>query len=216
MTYLNNKIKNDNTVLEVLNVNKLQNRSITDGNIWTLDNTFFSKKIRLFLVINFKTDAILGYILHQDVIGDDIIIELYQKLLECYRDNNPIVIHSDTESAFTSEKVQKFLNDQDPKIEISLTKGEKRQNQVSESLNERIKTLVTKSLITKEVKGLREWRKNLPNKMKHLSINSKSRNTEFRRLLFKSQFFKQRKIDAIMNPISEYNRTEFTFWKAKA
>lgn len=63
------------------------------------------------MVINLKTRAILGYILHQDVLGDDIIIELYHKILECYQDNNPIIIHSDTEPASTSEKVQEFLND---------------------------------------------------------------------------------------------------------
>ena len=80
--------------------------------------------------------------------------------------------------------MQKFLNNQEPKIEVSLTLGNKHQNQVSESINERIKTF------TKDIKAFKEWRKTVPNKFKYLTINNKSRNTEFRRLLFKSQFFK--------------------------
>lgn len=193
-----------------IKVNLLENRYVTDGNIWTVDETIFNNTTKLFLVINLKTRAILGYILYQDTLGDDNIIELYSKLLNCYNNNNPIIIHSDTEPAFTSKKVELFLKNQEPKIEVSITLGRKNQNQVSESINDRIKTLVTKVLISKDTKGLREWRKSLPEKMKSLSINSKSKNAEFRKLLFRSQFFQQKKIDAIINAIYQYNKTEFT------
>jgi hypothetical protein len=46
------------------------------------------------MVVNLKTGAILDSILHQDILRDEIILELYQKILECYQDNNPIIIHS--------------------------------------------------------------------------------------------------------------------------
>ena len=46
--------------------------------------------------------------------------------------------------------------------------------------------------------------------MKYLSINNKSRNNEFRQLLFQSQFFKQKKIGTTMSVISQYNQKEFT------
>jgi fructose-bisphosphate aldolase class 1 len=73
-----------------------------------------------------------------------------------------------------------------------------KQNQVSESINERIKTLVTKKLITQDNKALRNWRKTLPNKYKFLKIIDKCRNFEFRKLLFNSEFFEQNKINAII------------------
>ena len=40
--------------------------------------------------------------------------------------------------------MQKFLNNQEPKIEVSLTLENKHQNQVSKSINERIKTVPNK------------------------------------------------------------------------
>lgn len=120
----------------------------------------------------------------------------------------PVLIHSDSEPAFSSKKIRTFL--QESNIELFLTLGNKNQNQVSESINERIKTLVTKGLITKNTEALREWRKNVPSKLKHLTINNKSRNTEFHQLLFHSQLFKQEKINAITDAISQYNQTEFT------
>jgi len=57
---------------------------------------------------------------------------------------------------------------------------------------------------------LRIWHKTILNKFKFLKINNKSRNTEFRRPLFNSEFFKQKKIKVIINAISQYNQTEFT------
>ena len=95
----------------------------------------------VFIVVNWKTWAILRYIYF---LNNDTIIELYHKILESYNNNSPIIINSDTKPAFTTEKVQEFLNKQELKINVSLTLEEKHQNQVSESINERIKTLVIK------------------------------------------------------------------------
>lgn len=81
---------------------------------------------------------------------------------------------------------------------------------MSESINERIKTLVTKKLIMQDTRALRCWRKTIPNKYKFLKIREKSRNPEFRKLLFNSEFFEQNKIKAINHAISEYNQTDFT------
>lgn len=43
---------------------------------------------------------------------------------------------------------------------------------MSESINERIKILVTKKLITQDSRALRYWRKTIPNKYKFLEILS--------------------------------------------
>lgn len=56
-------IKKDKDKDIVLKVNKLQNRYVTDGKIWTVDETLGSEKISLFLLTNLKTRTILGYIL---------------------------------------------------------------------------------------------------------------------------------------------------------
>lgn len=57
-------------------VNLLENRYVTDGNIWSADETIFNSETALFLVVNNQTRAILGYILHTDCKHEDLILEL--------------------------------------------------------------------------------------------------------------------------------------------
>lgn len=130
----------------------LKNRYVTDGNIWTIDKTILNVNTKLFMIINLKTRAILGYILHQNILNEKLIIGLYQKLFNQY--NNPIAIHSDMEPAFSSTLVRNFLKKEG--VEISSTIGAKNQNQVSESINERIKALLTLKLVEKDSKSLRD------------------------------------------------------------
>lgn len=116
--------------------------------------------------------------------------------------------HSDADPLFRSEKILKFLDTE--KIKLSSTIGSKNQNQVSESINEKIKALVTKFLIEKDSKMLREWRKSVPTELKNLSINNKIRNKKYRILLFKSEYFRKKRFQAISIVISEYNKRDFT------
>lgn len=192
----------------IFQVNKLQN----NGNIWTVDETIFNPDTKLFMAVNLKTRHILGYILNQDKIESDLLIEFYSQMFENYSNNCPVVIHSDNEPAFINEKVKKFLSSQEPKVEVSSTLGGKHQNQVSEAINESIKALITKICIrdSNNAKGFKEWRQTIPKELKYLSTNAKSKNIQFRKLLFQSNFFKQNKINLIKSVLSEYNQTEFT------
>ena len=79
-------------------------------------------------------------------------------------------------------------------IKQSFTLDNKNQNPVSELINKRTKALVTTKLIIKKTKALRNWRKTVPNKFKYLKIFNKSRNVEFSKLLFHSDFFEQKKL----------------------
>ena len=47
------------------------------------------------------------------------------------------------------------------------------------------------------------------NKFKYIKISNKSTNIEFYKLLFNSDFFEQKKLEAITDTISHYNQTEF-------
>ena len=149
------------------------------------------------------TRAILGYILHQNYLNDDIVIELYHQILKDYKINNPIVRNSERGAAFSSDKVLDFLKTKE--VEISLTLD---QNQVSESIHERIQALVTLKLIQKDSRQLRNWRKTVPKKLKLMSNTNKSRNQEFRQLLFESEYFQQKRFETIPNAISESNKVE--------
>jgi hypothetical protein len=42
-----------------INTNLLENRYVTDGNVWTVDETIFNDETKLFLVVSLKTRAIL-------------------------------------------------------------------------------------------------------------------------------------------------------------
>lgn len=133
---------------------------------------------------------------------------MYEEIFSNNSVNNPIVIHSDNDPTFSSQSLLDFLSSK--RVKVSFTLANKNQNQVSESINERIKTLVTKKLITQDNKVLRNWRKTVPKKYKYLKIVDKSRNVEFRKLLFNSEFFEQKKIKAITDAVSEFNQVDFT------
>lgn len=97
----------------LLKVNKLQNRYVTNGNIWSVDETFFSKEICLFLVINLKTRAILGYILGHKTVTSYYIVELYKKILFNYKiDQKPHFVHFDLKDEYykKEEKIRRIIN----------------------------------------------------------------------------------------------------------
>lgn len=78
------------------------------------------------------------------------------------------------------------------------------------AIQEKIKSLVTLQLIQKDSRALRKWRKNVPKSLKVMSHTEKSKNDEFQRLLFESEYFQQNQWEAVSNAISEYNQIELT------
>ena len=56
-------------------------------------------------------------------------------------------------------------------------------------------------MITNQTKGLRDWGKTVPDKFKYLKISNKSKNVEFHKLLFNSDFFEQKKLESITDAI---------------
>lgn len=197
------KMKSNKIIESYIEVNLLENRYVTDGDIWTVDETIFNSETMLYLVINIKTRAILGYILHNDCKNDDLIIELYEKILQQYKFNKPVFVHSDTEPEFTSKKVREYLDKKG--IKVSTTKGKKNQNQLSESINEQIKMLTTLVLLEKETSDFKNWRKNLNPKFKNLRKVIRAKSTEFRKELFKSNYFTKCRLKAIPDAIKRFN-----------
>lgn len=193
----------------VLKVNKLQNRYVTDGNIWTVDETFFSEKISLFLVINLKTRAILGYVLGHQPVTDYYVAELYKKILDNYHvDQNPLIIHSDLKAEYTGPEVKKVFVKEN--IEISSATGDRHQNQVSETINDKIKALLVLELFIKDTRTLRALIKTQPATFKGKTQVSKSRSSAYRKWIFSSAFFHLNAFAAIQNAIQTYNKQEFT------
>lgn len=193
-----------------IKTNLLENRYVTDGVIFTVDETIFNEETRLFLVISLNTRAILGYIQTPYCIDEHLLIELYTKILDDYEfQSTPCFIHSDMEPSFNSEKVSKFLESNG--IYLSSTLGGKNQNQLSESLNNRVKYIVTQNMLKDtNSKGYREFAQTLPAKYRfNLGKHFKCTDKEFRKLLFESKFFKDNRQSVIYDAIKEYNRTDF-------
>jgi len=117
-----------------------------------VDETFFSEKISLFLVINLKTRIIFGYIIRHKPVTSSYIIELYNKILFNYKvDQNPHFIHSDLKyKYYRLLEIEKFFAEE--QIKISLALGAKHQNQVSESVNDKIKAQMILDLISKDIR----------------------------------------------------------------
>ena len=194
----------------VVKTNLLKNRYVTDGIIWTVDETIFNKETKLVLVISINTRAILGYIYGRNCQNEDLILELYKKILDDYEFSiKPCFVHSDMEETYHSEKVQKFLESE--KIYVSTTEGRKNQNQLSESANNRIKYLVAQELISDtNSRAYREFSRSLPEKLRSISKKSqKCNDKEYRQHLFESKLFKNRRQEVIEKAIREFNNTDF-------
>jgi integrase len=190
-------------------VNKLQNRYVTDGNIWTVDDTFFTENICLFVVLNLKTRAILGFVLGHEETTSHYIVELYEEILNNYNlQQKPLFIHSDLGREYYDRKpIRDFLERQE--IAVSLAAGDRHQNQVSESINNRIKHETILHLISQDNKSLRALVKTQPEQFKGKSKESKAKSGDYRKWFFTTAFFKQNAFSAITKGIEKYNEREF-------
>ena len=193
----------------IFKVNKLQNRYVTDGNIWTVDDTFFTENICLFVVINLKTRAILGYVLGHKQTTSYYIVELYEEILKNYKINQkPLFIHSDLEQEYYKHKIIKEFFERE-EIYISLAAGDRHQNQVSESINNRIKCETILYLLSNTNASLKALIKTQPEQFKGKSKNTKAASKAYRKWFFTTNFFKQNSFSAISEAIKNYNDGEF-------
>jgi integrase len=194
-----------------IETNLLDNRYVTDGNIWTVDETIFNEETKLFLVVSLKTRAILGYMQGKNCQNEDLIIELYKQILEEYEFSGPpCVIHSDMEHAYHSKKVRKFLGDHN--VHVSITKGIKYQNQVSEAVNSRIKYLVAQIMLEDANSwSYRKFKQSLPEDLKPIRLKiDRCRSKEYKKHLFKSVWFKSQQHEVIQQAIIKYNKTDYS------
>ena len=79
----------------IFKTNILKNRYLTDGNIWTIDETIFNKNTKLFLIVNIKTRVIVGYSIYKNYLTEEILIELYEEIFSNNSINNTMVIYYD-------------------------------------------------------------------------------------------------------------------------
>lgn len=66
-------------------------------------------------------------------------------------------------------------------------------NFIQDSILKQLQKLIIFFCIEKDSKSLREWKKNLPKRLKFLSKIKKSQSKEFQELLFESDYFHQKK-----------------------
>jgi site-specific recombinase XerD len=200
--------KPDNFYIET---NLLENRYVTNGNIWTVDETSFNEETKLFLVVSLKTRTILGYIQGGNCQNEDMIIELYKRILDEYEFSGPpCVIHSDMEPALHSKNIREFLGDHN--VHVSITKGVKYQNQVSEAVNSRIKYLVAEIML-EDVNSwsYRKFKQSLPEDLKPIRLKiDRCRSKEYKKHLFQSEWFKSQQHEVIQQAIIKYNKTDYS------
>jgi len=198
----------------ILKVNQLENKFVFDGNQWLIHEIIFNSNTKLFLIVNLKTEVILGSCLGLESINATSIGELYFNILDSYSfQKNPEIIYSNLKLESKIVKVKELFEKEN--IHSCFIADENHSNKFLKLLNEQIKALITKILITKDTKPLREWRKNLPNKLKRLTIEQKSTNPEFHQLLFESKFFELKKLDTVQDAIEQYNQNKISFIESK-
>ena len=150
-----------------------------------------------------------GFALGHQLIGSNYVVELYKKILQNYpAEQNPLVIHSDLKDEYTAKKVEQLLRKEG--IERSAAIGSSHQNQVSESVNDQIKSLVVKIVSANDTRPFRALRSIQLPEFKGKSNTTKAGNSEYRRWLFSTEIFQQNAFSIIQDAIQVYNKQDFT------
>nr|YP_009519195.1 hypothetical protein [Caulerpa verticillata]AYC65141.1 hypothetical protein [Caulerpa verticillata] len=102
---------------------------ILNSKVWTIDETVFNSLFTCFLVVGVKSRVFLGFALLQTPIDAQIILELYQLLLQNF--GPPKFIHSDQKPVYSSSLIRQFVDQHD--ILLSTTGEVPHTNQVVES-----------------------------------------------------------------------------------
>lgn len=194
---LNNKPK------KIVTSNFVKHQYITNHDEWCIDETLLSNKYVVCLIINFKTRCILAYSLKKLLpeeqnkiitnngvpynvgLNSDEVLDLYMTACQDY--GCPILIHSDNNPSYISNNINQYLNDNN--IKYSHTGANKHHNQVSESVNSRIKANILLSIHHEDRKSYKNFRLGWPDKYKHIRAKKRVENAEFREMFFKSNFF---------------------------
>lgn len=78
-------------------------------------------------------------------------------------------------------------------------------------ISEKLQSLIVLECVQKDSRVLQEWSKTLPKHFRTVSLEERSKNAEFRRLLFESYYFQQKKEEAFVSAIERYNSTYYSF-----
>lgn len=197
------KNKNQRKVNNIIN-----NQYVTDSTIWSVDETFYTSKIVVFVAINIKTKAIIGRIFSTKPVQDSHIIELYSLIIEQNNNQKPIIIHSDLAFEYSTDNVKLFCIQND--IQLSLAHSKSFQNQLSESTINQLKFLTVLEALKKDSKALRALITTQPAQFKHKSNVSKAADQAFRQWLFESEYFQLNYTQFIQRAINVYNLKEYT------
>lgn len=198
----------------ILKINHLKNRYVTDGNIWTVDETMFNESTYVFLVINIKPRAILGYGIGHKEISTEYIVELYNTILDNYplKDQNPRIVHSDTKCDYFTKDIVNVFKEEDEDTEISVSIADKDQTQVLEAINNQIKYNTIWSLLEEGGNSIkyRNLMRIQPDKFKHQAKRKKAADKEYRKWFFNSEYFKENAQQSIIKAIESYNGRKFS------
>lgn len=197
--------------------NKINRQYTTNHNIWSVDETFFNKSQVLFLVVNNKTRAIIGFIYKRSsnegnprgksiyCTAEDILY-LYKQLIDQKR--SPEIIHSDTNPTYVATIIQQFC--QNKGIELSTTATEPRHNQLVEGVNHAVKAnLVFILAQVKRPHKYRDWHNaHYKDNKKLKKASSRGYDINYRKDLFTSEmFFELKNIETyILLAIQLYNQ----------
>lgn len=199
-----NKLNKTNLKSPLINANLVSQKYITNSNVWTVDETFFSSKYVAFIVINLKTRCILSYgtkkltvdnnqnviknnnVIYKVGFNSDEILSVYQETIQCY--NKPEKIHSDNNPTYFSNSIYTFAKDYN--IKLSQTNTERHSNQVSEAVNNALKSYFITAVHRKNRRNYKAFRLQWPDKFKNLLDIKRRDNKQFREMFFESHFFK--------------------------
>nr|UFQ87343.1 hypothetical protein [Ulva torta]BBE21031.1 hypothetical protein [Ulva ohnoi] len=172
--------------------------SLKNQLVWSVDEIFFNKNQVLFLVINNKTRAIIGFIYKRIAISkfptnesvyctSDDILYLYEKLVQ--EKQAVQIIHCDSNPTYVSNNIKKFCKDKD--IILSTTESKPKNNQIVEAVNNSIKANII-IIIAKIVRphSYLTWHNTYYGEQNNLKqYSTRANNADYRDALFKSELF---------------------------
>ena len=171
--------------------------NIVNTDIWVMDETYLNENIAILIVVGLKTTVILGVCVAFNKEKDKIayieahvIKELYEQILN-NGNNVPKYVHTDQKAEYRKKVILDFF--QEHKINPSVSG--KNENQVAESINNQIKSLIIQGLYEKYNKTgdkvFQAFKSFHPDKFKKLSLSQKKTSKAYRDFLFHSKFFNE-------------------------
>jgi site-specific recombinase XerD len=183
--------------------NYIFQKYITNACIWCIDETFFSKTIAVFSVINLYSGCCIGCIISTEtnrLVSSDII-ELFEQILDDAE--YPIYVHGDRSPLYDDLNFKKWFIDKG--ISFSFAIDAKFGNQVIESFNNSLKQKVAMEMLITDHPEIINFKRHLPEDQRKWNMGRRAKDKVIRDSLWNTGYFEEYGFDLVVEALQSLN-----------